>query len=129
MTTVARRVCAVDDCGRPHQARDYCQMHYRRWKRTGNPLIPGRVVSTVQRDGCDVEGCDHPHAAHGFCQLHHARWRRTGSPLGQGPLPMAEVVRLRRLEGLPDDGPTPEMRAAWKLADGLMETQTASEAA
>lgn len=40
MTT---RECSIEGCGRSHDARGWCTMHYRRWKRNGDPLT--RVVN------------------------------------------------------------------------------------
>lgn len=36
--------CAVDSCSNPHLAKGYCNVHYLRWKRHGDPLreAPGR---------------------------------------------------------------------------------------
>jgi hypothetical protein len=31
--------CDVKDCAREHFAKGYCSMHYRRWRRTGDPLV------------------------------------------------------------------------------------------
>jgi hypothetical protein len=30
------RICAVDGCDRPHEARGWCKSHYQRWLRTGD---------------------------------------------------------------------------------------------
>lgn len=30
--------CTIEGCGRPHMARGWCGMHYKRWKRHGEPL-------------------------------------------------------------------------------------------
>ena len=34
--------CSVADCSRPHEARGYCAMHYKRWKKHGDPLVLGQ---------------------------------------------------------------------------------------
>ena len=41
------RRCSVPGCERPHQARGFCQMHYRRVLRYGDPLV-------VQAHGGDL---------------------------------------------------------------------------
>lgn len=35
-------ICLVDNCDRPHRARGFCHMHYKRWAKHGNPLVIGR---------------------------------------------------------------------------------------
>jgi hypothetical protein len=32
------RLCSIDGCNKPHDARGWCDTHYARWKRFGNPL-------------------------------------------------------------------------------------------
>lgn len=44
------RVCAIDGCCKPVLARGWCNMHYRRWKANGNP-----VVLKTQRKGAAKE--------------------------------------------------------------------------
>lgn len=34
------RTCSVEGCGKPHDSKGYCHMHYNRWKRTGSALTP-----------------------------------------------------------------------------------------
>lgn len=33
------RICSVEDCGRLHYTRNFCQAHYRMWKKHGDPLF------------------------------------------------------------------------------------------
>jgi hypothetical protein len=35
---VKQRICSVPDCARPHHARSYCTLHWRRWRRHGDPM-------------------------------------------------------------------------------------------
>lgn len=43
------RTCTVTECGRRHQSRGYCDLHYRRLMRTGDPLGLRRVADPVAR--------------------------------------------------------------------------------
>ena len=63
---------------------------------------------------CDVEGCTNTPDARGLCNRHYRQWRKRGrcEPVVHA-LPLAEVIRLRRLVGVPDTGPTPEQWEAW----------------
>lgn len=38
------RTCSVDGCEKPHEAHGFCQMHYRRWKASGDPGPAGPVI-------------------------------------------------------------------------------------
>ena len=71
------RTCSVDGCEKPHKARSYCQGHYVRVQRNGDP---GDTGLRGYRTSCGVEGCDRPHLAHGLCSTHYARARSTGDP-------------------------------------------------
>jgi hypothetical protein len=68
--------CSVDGCGRRVQARGWCQMHYFRWRRHGDPLAP----RSNERGVCTIEGCASPHSGLGWCKAHYDRWLRWGDP-------------------------------------------------
>lgn len=72
--------CAVEGCQNPMAVRGWCNIHYTRWKRHGDPtftLTPGRGKPLF----CSIEGCDKPYEARGWCQMHYARWKKYGTPL------------------------------------------------
>lgn len=67
--------CSVPACGGRHYARGWCQKHYKRWRRHGDPLVgEGAVRPRV----CSVAGCDRPVDGRGFCHGHLQRVLRTG---------------------------------------------------
>lgn len=79
---MAKRTCAVPDCGRVTAAGGLCGKHYSRWKRHGDPTVTVRC-----RKPCTAEGCDSPAHAFGFCKIHYGRWRNHGTtdlPAKQG---------------------------------------------
>lgn len=70
------RTCSVDGCTRAHIAREFCTLHYTRWKKHGDPLyVPAPVVKEV----CTAEGCARPVIARTFCTKHYARWMHHSS--------------------------------------------------
>lgn len=78
---MAQRICDVLECENPVRARGWCNAHYHRWKKYGDPL------KLWENPGCGVDRCDRPHSCRGYCAPHYARWRRTGST---GPATIAE---------------------------------------
>jgi 5-methylcytosine-specific restriction endonuclease McrA len=69
------RTCSVNDCDRPHCAKSFCLMHYRRWRKTGSTdAAPPFVPKT-----CSVDGCDTVATKRGWCNTHWWRWRYRGS--------------------------------------------------
>lgn len=71
-------------------------------------------MTTAVRPVCKVEGCTDKHRAKGYCGRHYRTWLRGGDPIIRiRRLSRAQIVAMRRLEGIPDDGPTPEMVARW----------------
>lgn len=80
---MGKSTCSIEDCGRPHFARGWCNMHWKRWRRHGDPLANHRLTRGV----CVIEGCGTPHEARGWCRRHYLIWQAHGDPLyiPQGP--------------------------------------------
>lgn len=55
-----QRICSVDGCPRPHKAHGWCDTHYRRWLKRGDPGtdVPQSTSDVWQRVNKDtVAGC------------------------------------------------------------------------
>jgi hypothetical protein len=54
-----KRACSIDGCGKPVDSFGWCEMHYSRWRRHGDPLVTSRIIgddlrrfwSKVNKDG------------------------------------------------------------------------------
>jgi len=89
------RKCTVDGCeNRGGIRHGFCNLHYRRWRRHGDPLGGGplqnreRWVSPITEKPerqCSVTGCTRALKAQGLCSAHYGRWQKYGDPLGGGP--------------------------------------------
>lgn len=99
------RKCSVADCeNRGGIRKGLCNLHYRRWKRHGDPLGGGasssqKAYKPVTTDGskCTIAGCDRVVKALGYCSAHYGRFRKYGIPLGGGAFrkPWAEQVCVK----------------------------------
>lgn len=69
--------CAVEGCEGRVKARGWCDAHYQRWRRFGDPTF----APTIRRKRCTIDGCDRVTNARGLCQRHYYRWHRYGDPL------------------------------------------------
>jgi hypothetical protein len=38
-------ICTIEGCGRPHDCKGLCHVHYNKLKRTGNPLTPSKIAA------------------------------------------------------------------------------------
>ena len=69
--------CTVEGCENKHRAKGYCQKHYIRYKKYGDPLYNKKNI----RKNCSVDGCDNIHYSKGYCAKHYARYKKYGDPL------------------------------------------------
>jgi hypothetical protein len=83
---MGKSTCSVDGCSRVHKAHGYCEMHWRRVKRTGTPgrVKSARGVHEITADGYEVRGSGHTNL-HGYrvrmVPGHPNAARRTGQIL------------------------------------------------
>ncbi len=77
-----RTLCVI--CGKPAKGHGYCNMHFLRWKKHGDPLllkdnqfVPIRkeTESNPHRI-CKVVGCGRGYHAHGYCGMHNQQFKR-----------------------------------------------------
>lgn len=80
------RPCSITGCSgsaNPYMggARGWCQAHYARWRRHGDPLHGGPIAERPPTGG-PCGHCAKPSVARGLCENHYRRWKRCGDPLG-----------------------------------------------
>lgn len=69
--------CAVDGCGGGVVARGWCDPHYRKWRKYGDPLH-SRYQPPPPDGLCIIAGCVRVHYGRGWCHMHYQRWKLTG---------------------------------------------------
>ena len=62
------RSCVI--CGKPHSGRGYCEMHYQRWRKHGDPM----KVTVKPKSMCKV--CGKPSQARALCGKHYMQVKR-----------------------------------------------------
>lgn len=98
------RVCSVDGCELSIKSRGWCNLHYLRWWKYGDPL-----AVWVAPGECGVDGCNRPHRARGFCTAHYQRHRQHGDAMAWVPVsrckvcghPESQSINARILSGEP----------------------------
>jgi hypothetical protein len=77
-----RGSCVI--CGKPHKGLGFCEMHYQRFKKWGDPLTVKHNQFTPARKDveanptrvCQVPGCTAKYHANGYCSRHAQQARR-----------------------------------------------------
>ena len=90
-----RPLCSIPDCGRPHHARGWCMMH---WKRA---RVHGELGGLI----CSITGCNRFSLTRGWCEVHYYHWRNYGDPLyyrGQGRHTPESRLKLSTLNKGPE---------------------------
>ena len=94
--------CSIDGCGNPMLCRSWCEKHYARWRRNGDPLNPGKFAqyatpeesfaARTKRDGdCLVWTATKDPKGYGRMWLdgklvgaHRYAWERANGPIPEG---------------------------------------------
>lgn len=75
----SNKICLIESCNGKIVAKGYCNKHYRKFKKYGDPLY---VLKNMDRDPiCTVEGCNNKHNSLGYCKKHYERFKQYGDPL------------------------------------------------
>lgn len=72
------KFCSIPECGKTVRARGWCNMHYTRWFKHGDPAVnknikPHRI--------CSVEECSNSFYCKDLCKKHYGRLQAHGDPL------------------------------------------------
>jgi hypothetical protein len=95
------RLCSIEGCGKPVNQNGYCNSHYLRWYRHGDPLKGGKP-RVRQSPICRIEGCGKRSQSYSLCPAHYWRLRTFGDPQGGGLRagdPMRFVLHAARYTG------------------------------
>jgi hypothetical protein len=64
-----KKICSIQDCGKPHKGRGYCNAHFMRYKKHGNALT---VLKAPKRLISDLEATlrvQHPYEYRSWCNM------------------------------------------------------------
>lgn len=92
----ARLQCAAEDCSRPVKAREWCNKHYLRWWKHGDPsrVDQGGVQPMPRAPSCAVEDCQEPVKYRDWCAGHYSRWYKHGDVRAHIPLGTRRYISL-----------------------------------
>lgn len=75
--------CSIEGCGSNARKLGWCEFHYDRNRRTGDPLGGGpRRLSPNSLGACQIVGCGKKAIAVHLCVAHYAKLKKFGNPLG-----------------------------------------------
>jgi site-specific DNA recombinase len=70
--------CVVDGCSGPYHGGGYCQMHWHRVRRSGQPGSPLRLIALPYQGAlCQHVGCENRAYSRDRCRYHYDQWRQT----------------------------------------------------
>lgn len=71
---MSERICSVEGCENPSNARGWCKKHHKRWLKYGDPLTLRRREKNPE--WCEIPGCENRSKARGMCPMHIQREMR-----------------------------------------------------
>ena len=76
------KICKESSCGKKRRSRGWCQLHYDRWRKHGDPNLVKQNQAPKGYYGiiCDVKDCSRKHFAKSYCHIHYRRWKKYGDP-------------------------------------------------
>lgn len=112
MPPKTNRVCGIEGCGRPHNAKGLCKAHYSRSQRGQDLTAPWkpRGSSSGSANPCGVESCQDRHWAQGFCRIHY----RAVMSQPETRLPLKDRVKY-----IPGFCPVPGCEYVGPLREGM----------
>jgi hypothetical protein len=67
--------CLVKNCENKYLCKGFCQKHYRKNKKYGDPL------AKKEKQFCSIENCENKYFCKGFCRKHYNNNKNHGDPL------------------------------------------------
>lgn len=71
--------CSIAECEKSVTARGWCDAHYSRWKRYGDPTAGGRSKAGPG-SSCSIDGCGGLIRGWGYCRSHYRKHKLYGDP-------------------------------------------------
>lgn len=72
------KICKIEGCGKRVGGRGWCQMHYRRWQKFGDPMPDVPPKRTKPEGPCRADGCSIGQVTMGYCNKHYQRLMKHG---------------------------------------------------
>lgn len=95
-------VCKFDGCDNPGNvpgtAKGYCQKHYARVYKHGDPAVT--LIEVGNDPVCTVDGCERPHRSRGMCMNHYNQWIEVQRRLSGAPCEVLGCPKPVKCKGL-----------------------------